>query len=253
MERTLLKKMMLSCWWFICLFSRCSFFYLSSFFLLTYLIARPSKANDKRAGQRWHYCECLTQSQAFIFHFSFSFVRSSAWSSWLNIDHWRMVKWKTLSSLFVFLVVLLTYRKFDQFKQHINTTSDTYIKTILVFIHIQKTAGSEFERSIVRRLKFGLNSSCHCPSSSLLADQRKYGRVKLRCNCSNTEKQPWFVSRFSVGWLCGVHADWTTYHRCVAQKFDADFGVEKRRSVYFCHYLSFLSLRRKPHRMYSVD
>ncbi|CAF1490042.1 unnamed protein product, partial [Didymodactylos carnosus] len=100
----------------------------------------------------------------------------------------------------------------------------------LVFIHIQKTAGSEFERSIVKKLKWNENNAhtCLCPQRNLTTT------IKLRCNCKKSLnlQEPWIISRFSVGWICGVHADWTIYHRCLEHILNYLYGAKKRRFLY---------------------
>ena len=141
-----------------------------------------------------------------------------------------MVKWKGL----IFIAFLLTFFFVTFFRQRSidrsisvvkSSTNNHFVHLTLVFIHIQKTAGSQFERSIVRRLNFDGDKSCRCPS--------RRTRRKLRCNCTKTisDGQPWLISRFSVGWLCGVHADWTTYHRCLPTQLDLQFGFRRRRYV----------------------
>ncbi|VDP11934.1 unnamed protein product [Soboliphyme baturini] len=67
---------------------------------------------------------------------------------------------------------------------------------VLVFLHIQKTAGTTFERYLVRQLN--LPQPCQC------WPKRK------RCTCLRPSGSGhWLFSRFSTGWNCGLHADWT--------------------------------------------
>lgn len=135
-----------------------------------------------------------------------------------------MVKWKLVPIVAAFIYLISTYltsqwtNKFPSFIM----SKRTDLVPILVFIHIQKTAGSEFERAIVRRLTFQSQSSCQCPTNN------HRPKIKLRCNCTRSN-QPWLISRFSVGWLCGVHADWTNYHRCLPTRINAEYGVQPRR------------------------
>lgn len=142
----------------------------------------------------------------------------------------RMVKWKVSIVLAIVLSLLFLLLSYDYpLKQRIfalSKTSDDLLQITLVFIHIQKTAGSEFERAIVRRLNFANHSSCRCP----VRWKANRTRIKLRCNCTRNG-QPWLISRFSVGWLCGVHADWTTYHRCLPHKLDLEYGFYPRKYV----------------------
>jgi len=142
----------------------------------------------------------------------------------------RMVKWKLVTIVFIFLIgfTYLTSKLKRQIEYLTNNNEENLVKT-LVFIHIQKTAGSEFERSIVRRLYFGSEPSCRCPIISK-NNRTKRLHIKLRCNCLRNN-EPWLISRFSVGWLCGVHADWITYHRCLPSKMNFEYGFNKRKYV----------------------
>jgi hypothetical protein len=141
-----------------------------------------------------------------------------------------MVKWKFGTIGFIFLIVI-TYltSKLKQQIGYLTTNDRENFITILVFIHIQKTAGSEFERSIVRRLYFESEPSCQCPII-LKTNRTKRPKIKLRCNCLRNN-EPWLISRFSVGWLCGVHADWNTYHRCLPSRMNFEYGFNKRKYV----------------------
>ena len=42
----------------------------------------------------------------------------------------------------------------------------------------------------------------------------------------------WIFSRYSTGWLCGLHADWTELKDCVADKMNEVYGDRKRNLVY---------------------
>ena len=143
-----------------------------------------------------------------------------------------MVKWKLVASIFIFSIVFIYLTGILKQQTEILTNHEPQnVVTTLVFIHIQKTAGSEFQRSIVRRLYFGRRPSCRCPIASKYS-RTEHTRIKLRCSCLKNG-QPWFISRFSVGWLCGVHADWIAYHRCLPTKMDYEYGFKKRKYAKF--------------------
>lgn len=72
---------------------------------------------------------------------------------------------------------------------------------VIVFLHIQKTGGTTFGRHLVNDLK--VDPPCKCQTG------------RKRCKCLNTKNQAWLVSRYSTGWVCGLHADWTELHECV--------------------------------------
>ncbi|KAI4897292.1 hypothetical protein NFI96_024652 [Prochilodus magdalenae] len=73
---------------------------------------------------------------------------------------------------------------------------------VIVFLHIQKTGGTTFGRHLVRNIQ--LERPCECR-----AGQKK-------CTCFRPGKrETWLFSRFSTGWSCGLHADWTELTNCV--------------------------------------
>ncbi|CAL8268134.1 unnamed protein product [Lota lota] len=73
---------------------------------------------------------------------------------------------------------------------------------VIVFLHIQKTGGTTFGRHLVRNIR--LEQPCDC----------KPGQKK--CTCHRPGKaESWLFSRFSTGWSCGLHADWTELTNCV--------------------------------------
>ena len=95
---------------------------------------------------------------------------------------------------------------------------------VLVVLHVQKTSGSTFSRHLVHNA-VGFPASC-CPLDSMY------------CNCTNSDGPQWLISRFSTGWVCGQHADWTEFHACLAQTLDKLEHVQrKRRSVSFASHI----------------
>lgn len=76
---------------------------------------------------------------------------------------------------------------------------------VIVFLHIQKTGGTTFGRHLVRNIHLERPCECH-------AGQKK-------CTCYRPgKKETWLFSRFSTGWSCGLHADWTELTNCVPSK-----------------------------------
>lgn len=73
---------------------------------------------------------------------------------------------------------------------------------VIVFLHIQKTGGTTFGRHLVRNIR--LEQPCDC----------KPGQKKCTCHRPG-RKETWLFSRFSTGWSCGLHADWTELTNCV--------------------------------------
>lgn len=92
-----------------------------------------------------------------------------------------------------------------------NRTFNSTNNDLFVLLHIQKTGGTAFERHLVQDLGQA-QLSCSCT-----ADKR-------RCNCPRLggRKPPktvadttWLISRFSTGWVCGLHPDFTQLERCL--------------------------------------
>ncbi|KAG5853055.1 hypothetical protein ANANG_G00069050 [Anguilla anguilla] len=91
----------------------------------------------------------------------------------------------------------------------LNRSVDFNIKgdDVIVFLHIQKTGGTTFGRHLVRNIQLERPCECH-------AGQKK-------CTCYRPGKrETWLFSRFSTGWSCGLHADWTELTSCVPSLMD---------------------------------
>lgn len=103
------------------------------------------------------------------------------------------------------------------FKQAQVSGFDITSTDVIVFLHIQKTGGTTFGRHLVRDLN--LETPCICP------------RKRKRCDCfrPNTNNEQWLFSRYSTGWKCGLHADWTELTDCVEGALDEYEGVTKKR------------------------
>ncbi|XP_028671596.2 heparan-sulfate 6-O-sulfotransferase 2 [Erpetoichthys calabaricus] len=95
---------------------------------------------------------------------------------------------------------------------------------VIVFLHIQKTGGTTFGRHLVRNIQ--LEQPCEC----------RVGQKK--CTCLRPgKKETWLFSRFSTGWSCGLHADWTELVSCVpavmAGRGAPPTSEEPRRNYYY--------------------
>lgn len=73
---------------------------------------------------------------------------------------------------------------------------------VIVFLPIQKTGGTTFGRHLVKNIR--LEQPCSC----------KPGQKKCTCHRPG-RKETWLFSRFSTGWSCGLHPDWTELTNCV--------------------------------------
>jgi len=114
----------------------------------------------------------------------------------------------------------------EDFSQESNFVYDPS-HDVLVFLHMQKTSGSVFGRHLVKNA-VGFPSVCY----------RVRGRK--RRNCTDSNGYQWLFSRFSTGWMCGLHADWTELHGCVPRALNRLEGVRrKRRLVHFTAYFMY--------------
>lgn len=96
---------------------------------------------------------------------------------------------------------------------------------VLVFLHTQKTGGSNFERHLAKNLD--IPNKCICLS-----------KTKKRCSCTRPDsKKQWLISRYSTGWNCGLHADWTELHACVPKYMNNKEGTNSNRTFVYATYL----------------
>ncbi|XP_076805558.1 heparan-sulfate 6-O-sulfotransferase 3-like isoform X2 [Clavelina lepadiformis] len=82
---------------------------------------------------------------------------------------------------------------------------------IIVFLHMQKTGGSTFGRHLV----FDLQLERRCEKKLIKKNKKTKKRTCLR----PSDDSEWLFSRFTTGWACGLHADWTSLTECVPQYF----------------------------------
>ncbi|TRY55677.1 hypothetical protein DNTS_016522 [Danionella cerebrum] len=94
--------------------------------------------------------------------------------------------------------------KFNFTRDDLERKVDFQIKgnDVIVFLHIQKTGGTTFGKHLVRNIH--LERPCECRSG------------QKKCSCHRPGRaESWLFSRFSTGWSCGLHADWTELTSCV--------------------------------------
>lgn len=59
-------------------------------------------------------------------------------------------------------------------------------------------------------------------------------RKKKRCYCFRPNRnENWLFSRYSTGWKCGLHADWTELTGCVDQELDKNEGETAKRRYFY--------------------
>ncbi|XP_076337695.1 heparan-sulfate 6-O-sulfotransferase 2-like [Tachypleus tridentatus] len=99
---------------------------------------------------------------------------------------------------------------------------------VIVFLHIQKTGGTTFGKHLVRDLD--LERPCKC----------KRGQKKCKCYRPDSQAKYWLFSRYSTGWKCGLHADWTELTNCVDTAMDQTERQEAKRRYFY------ITLLREP-------
>lgn len=66
-------------------------------------------------------------------------------------------------------------------------------------------------------------------------------RQRKRCYCFRPHRnENWLFSRYSTGWKCGLHADWTELTSCVDVELDKNEGETAKRRYFY------ISLLREP-------
>ncbi|XP_034032333.1 heparan-sulfate 6-O-sulfotransferase 3-B-like [Thalassophryne amazonica] len=115
--------------------------------------------------------------------------------------------------------------KFNFTERDLDRRADFNIRgeDVMVFLHIQKTGGTTFGRHLVKNIQ--LEQPCDC-----MPGQRK-------CTCHRPGRaESWLFSRFSTGWSCGLHADWTELTSCVPgvmNRRDKKNGPKSKRNFYY--------------------
>jgi len=117
---------------------------------------------------------------------------------------------------------------FDELIQD-NFEFDISGQDVMVFLHMQKTGGTSFGKHLVQDLD--LERDCECHKGHYPDGKKK----KLRCNCFRPGKgnKNWLFSRYSTGWKCGLHSDWTELTNCVDTYLKGIEPGEKTRRYFY--------------------
>jgi len=105
-------------------------------------------------------------------------------------------------------------------------------KDVMVFLHIQKTGGTTFGKHLVEDIDLARPCDCH-------RKNKKLRIKKFHCDCfrPGTQDSNWLFSRYSTGWKCGLHPDWTELTGCV-DNFMSETETRVLNRRYF--YITFL-------------
>lgn len=102
---------------------------------------------------------------------------------------------------------------------------------VMVFLHIQKTGGTTFGKHLVEDLDLERDCECH-------KGRKGRRKKKMRCDCFRPGKgeENWLFSRYSTGWKCGLHPDWTELTGCVDKYLQGlESKVDQRRYFYITY------------------
>ncbi|XP_014811122.1 PREDICTED: heparan-sulfate 6-O-sulfotransferase 3 [Calidris pugnax] len=83
-------------------------------------------------------------------------------------------------------------------------------------------------KEIIRR-NIRLEQPCYC----------RAGQKKCACHRPGGDKDTWLFSRFSTGWSCGLHADWTELTSCVPAAMERR-GCAGNRTLRNFYYITML-------------
>lgn len=94
---------------------------------------------------------------------------------------------------------------------------------VMVVLHIQKTGGTVFGKSLVQNLK--LQRPC------------EYGRDNIYECKRPGSNQVWLYSRFSTGWVCGPHAGWTELSSCIPRILRKQKSPTRLQRIFYVTWL----------------
>lgn len=92
---------------------------------------------------------------------------------------------------------------------------------VFVYLHIQKVGGTVFNDHLISDLI--LEKPCTCEKDVLTNP----------CYCKTKQGNIWLFSWFTVGWPCGLHADWTMLHECVDKAMNELEGKQRQRRYFY--------------------
>lgn len=123
------------------------------------------------------------------------------------------------------------------------------LSDVMVLLHMQKTGGTAFEKHVVQDLDmeqpcvcWKRRKRCKCARTFQNNGMEQFyyltnimhvniRRKIISCFLKGARKSgdTWLFSRFSTGWICGLHADWTELTSCVKPELEKAYGSHIKR------------------------
>jgi len=125
------------------------------------------------------------------------------------------------------------YKEDDEIIDGVHTvnTFDSNGTDTMVFLHIQKTGGTTLGTRLVNHIE---HHKC-----IKVPETKRWQCLRPLANAPRTPEpkqmnvpHTWLFSRYSTGWLCGLHADWTELQGCVENKLNEIAGEKERNLLY---------------------
>ena len=141
---------------------------------------------------------------------------------------------------------------FESDKRSSKTTYFNKTSDLIVFLHFQKTGGSDFDRHIVQYMEsydeIDKKWIPACSKTKLNDHRKKFKykkyfcpRVKERSFSGNDFENNWYFSRQTFGWYCGLHVDYASLTSCMNEV--------KRRNM-FLRQFHYITILRDPVKRY---
>ena len=121
--------------------------------------------------------------------------------------------------IIISLILVLLYYKNYNWKTHKSGHGFNIDKNKLVFLHIQKTSGREFDKKLTKHLMIHdnfLTSEWKWKNACLPNGLKNYsGKLEQTYKCTSAKNQNnWLFNRITSGWICGVHASYPLLQKC---------------------------------------
>jgi hypothetical protein len=134
-----------------------------------------------------------------------------------------------LTFLLLFSLSSVEYTSYFTFQSYYTQKKFDINKNVLVFLHMQKTGGSDFDRNIVKHLLIRKGNKWQRACLSLYSNSKEIKKTfkktdkfkKFSClkdNRIHSFETNWYFSRQTFGWVCGLHPDLTQLKECVRDK-----------------------------------